>query len=94
MWKLISVVKSPKEGKKWMATFRDGDKEKHTHFGASGMDDYTITGDVERKRLYQERHKKDLDTGDYTRAGFLSYYLLWNKPTLRGSIADFRKRFN
>lgn len=93
MWKLISVVKSPKADKKWRANFSDGEKQKHTDFGASGMDDYTITGDEERKRLYMQRHKKDLDTGDYTRAGFLSYYLLWNKPTLRGSIADFRKRF-
>jgi hypothetical protein len=96
MWKLMSVEKSPKIGKKWRANFYDkeNDKRKHTDFGAAGMDDYTITGDLDRKRLYQERHKKDLDTGDYTRAGFLSYYLLWNKPTLRGSIADFRKRFH
>jgi len=89
----MSVVKSPKAQKKWRANFSDGDKTKHTDFGSAGMDDFTITGDEERKRLYRERHKKDLDTGDYTRAGFLSYYLLWNKPTLRGSIADFRKRF-
>jgi len=94
MWKLHSVEKSPKEGKKWRAIFVDGDKRKHTDFGASGMADFTLTGDEERKRLYQIRHKKDLDTGDYTRAGFLSYFLLWNKRTLTASIADFRKRFH
>ena len=26
-------------------------------------------------------------------AGSLSRYVLWNKPTLRGSISDYRKRF-
>jgi len=57
------------------------------------MDDFTLTKDVERRRLYRQRHAKDLNTGDYTRAGFLSYYLLWNLPTLTASIADFRKRF-
>ena len=27
-------------------------------------------------------------------AGSLSRYILWNKPTLKGSISDYRKRFN
>lgn len=92
-WKLKSVKRSPNPAKKWRATFTDGDKEKNTDFGAAGMNDFTITKDEERRRLYRERHAKDLNTGDYTRAGFLSYYLLWNLPTLTASIADFRRRF-
>ena len=39
------------------------------------------------------RHKKDLDTGDPTRAGYLSYYILWNKKTLAGSIKHFKNKF-
>jgi hypothetical protein len=93
MWKLKSVSRSPKPGKKWRATFTDGDKEKHTDFGAAGQADFTLTKDEERRRLYRQRHAKDLNTGDYTRAGYLSYHLLWNLPTLTASIADFRKRF-
>jgi hypothetical protein len=93
-YRLVSVEKSPKPEKKWVALFRDErGKEKRTHFGAAGMDDFTLTKDVERRRLYRQRHAKDLLTGDHTRAGFLSYYLLWNLPTLTASIADFRKRF-
>jgi phage terminase large subunit len=93
-WKLKSVTRSPKPEKKWVAKFQDENgKEKHTHFGAAGMDDFTLTKDEVQRERYRTRHAKDLDTGDYTRAGFLSYYILWNKPTITASVADFRKRF-
>lgn len=93
--KLLSVKPSDKPDKKYVATFeKDNGKEKKTHFGAAGMDDYTLTGDKEAKERYMKRHAKDLTTGDPTRAGFLSYYILWNKPTVTASIADYRKRFN
>jgi DNA adenine methylase len=35
---------------------------------------------------------KDLRTNDYRRAGYLSLFLLWNKPTLRESVKDFNNR--
>jgi hypothetical protein len=35
---------------------------------------------------------KDLITNDYTRPGYLSMFLLWNKETLKNSIKDFNKR--
>lgn len=96
MWKLVNVEKSPNDKKKWRANFYDKekDKKKHTDFGAAGMNDFTITNDVEKRELYRQRHKKDLDTEDPLRAGFLSYYLLWNKPTLTASISDYKRRFN
>ena len=44
--KLLSVKHSDKPDKKWMATFEtDTGRKKVTHFGAKGMDDYTIKGD-------------------------------------------------
>ena len=67
---------------------------KIVHFGSAGMDDYTITKDKEQRDRYRTRHKKDLETKDPTRAGYLSYYLLWNKETLTESIKDYKKRFN
>ena len=95
MWSLVSVTQSPKPTKKWVAKFRDQDgREKHTHFGSAGMDDFTLTRDTAQRDRYRQRHTKDLQTGDPTRAGFLSYYILWNKPTLTESIADYRKRFS
>ena len=91
---IISDSTNPK--KKLMATFYDneGKKIKTTHFGQAGADDYTITKDKEQRDRYRKRHKKDLDTNDYKKAGYLSFYLLWNKPTLTESIKDYKKRFN
>jgi len=89
--KLLEVKKSTRKDKKYMAVFDDGTS---TNFGSAGMDDYTITKDKEQRERYRTRHKKDLETKDPTRAGYLSYYLLWNKPTLKDSIAYYKKRFN
>lgn len=90
------IKKSDKPGKKLMAIFtKDNGRTKTTHFGAAGMDDYTITKDKERRRLYRERHKKDLTTKDPTRAGFLSYYILWGDSTSRQeNIKNYKRRFN
>jgi len=91
------VSKSDKPKKKYVAIFTDTEtgRTKKTYFGAAGMDDYTLTKDKEQRARYRSRHKKDLKTGDPTRAGFLSYYLLWGDSTsLRTNIASYKKRFN
>ena len=92
----VVISNSSKKDKKLMAEFFDGDKKvKTTHFGAKGMDDYTLTGDKKARERYRTRHKKDLDTKDPTRAGFLSYYILWGDSTSRDkNIKDYKKRFN
>lgn len=95
MWKLSKIIASPRADKKYRAIFIDTDgKTKHTDFGASGAEDYTIHKDKERRQRYLDRHKKDLETEDPTRAGYLSWYILWNKPTLKASIEDYKNRFN
>lgn len=95
---MVSVVikKSDKPGKKLVAIFtRDNGRTKKTYFGAAGMDDYTLTKDKEQRKRYRGRHKKDLSTGDYTRAGYLSYYILWGDSTSRReNIASYKRRFN
>ena len=90
------VKKSDRPDKKLMAIFtKDNGRTKTTHFGAKGMDDYTITKNKEQRKRYRERHKKDLKTRDYTRAGFLSYYILWGASTSRKeNIASYKRRFN
>jgi hypothetical protein len=90
------VKKSTKPGKKLMAVFtRDNGRTKTTHFGQATADDYTITKDKEQRKRYRTRHKKDLSTGDYTRAGFLSYYILWGDSTSRKeNILSYKRRFN
>jgi len=94
--RLLSVKKSDRPEKKFMAEFEmDNGRKRRTYFGAAGMDDYTITKDKEQRKRYRERHQKDLKTDDPTRAGFLSYYLLWGDSTsLRENIRMYKKKFN
>jgi hypothetical protein len=94
--KLIAVEKSPRKEKKWMAVFKDGEKIIKTHFGSAGAPDYTIGKTTKEQRdRYRTRHAKDLKTGDPTRAGFLSYYILWGDSSSMGiNISDYKKKFN
>ena len=95
MVKLIEIKKSTKPEKKLMAVFEtDTGRTKTTHFGQATADDYTLTHSKEQRERYRTRHKKDLQTADPTRAGFLAYYILWNKESVAASIADYKKRFN
>ena len=96
MPELLSVKKAQNGVHKYVATFlMDSGRHKRTYFGAAGMDDYTLTHDKEQRRRYRERHSKDLQTGDPTRAGFLSYYILWgNNTSIRQNIAAYKSRFN
>jgi len=94
--KLLSVTASTRPGKKLMAKFEtDAGRTKTTHFGASGMDDYTKTHDKEQRERYRARHKKDLETGDPSRAGHLAYWILWGESTsVASNISAYKRRFN
>ena len=92
MVKLLKVVPSTKFTKKFDAHFSDGTK---TSFGASGYQDYTQHHDRERREAYRRRHEADLETDDPTRAGFLSYYILWGDSiNMDTNIAAYKRRFN
>lgn len=93
--KLIKVVKSSNKIKKYDAYFLLNDKKtiKKTSFGAAGYSDYTKHNDRERKKRYLARHVINEDWNDVTSAGSLSRWILWNKPTLSGSILDFKRKF-
>ena len=94
MVKLIKIVPSSKADKKYEAHFvGDSGRTKVVHFGAKGMDDYTKTKDDDQRARYRTRHSGDNLT-DPTSAGSLSWYVLWSAPTLRGGIANYKKRFN
>ena len=67
---------------------------RNTDFGATGMDDYLHTGDKEQRKRYRERHIKDLETGDATRAGYLSMFILWGESqNFEKNLAAYKKRF-
>ena len=92
----VIIKKSSKSDKKYMAIFTNNDKSKKKtiHFGANGMSDYTIHKDKERMERYLNRHRKRENWEQCDTAGALSRWVLWNKPSLQGSIKDYKKKFN
>lgn len=88
---LVKITKSPKSGKKYRAHFSTG---KVTDFGATGYSDYTIHKDKERMQRYLNRHRKRENWGNMTSPGALSRWVLWNKPSLSASIADYKRRLS
>ena len=90
------VKKSNKPGKKYVAVFTDSSsgRKKETNFGDSSATDYLLSKDKSRRQRYRQRHKRDLQTKDPTRAGYLSWFLLWGASTsLRTNISAYKKRF-
>ena len=85
--------KSDKPDKKYYIITNN---DKKVYFGAAGMSDFTKHKDEARKQRYIKRHqnnenwsKPGIDT-----AGFLSRWLLWNKPTIKESYTDLERRFS
>jgi hypothetical protein len=102
--KLKSIRPSHKKDKKWDATFVYPDGHTKTvPFGAKkqvngkweDMSDYTKHKNPTRKQRYLKRHS---GMGEHWNkpdtAGALSRWVLWNKPSFRASVNDFKKRFN
>jgi hypothetical protein len=97
---LKNVVKSNDGKHKYVAIFDVNGREKKTSFGAEGYGDFIKfsqeskeEGLIHRER-YWDRHTKDLKSLDLTSPGWLSLFILWNKPTLKESIDDYKRRFN
>lgn len=92
--KLLGINKSDHKDKKWVAIFDDNGKIIKTHFGNSNYEDFTQHKDPIRAERYRKRHYKDLKTKDPTRAGYLSYYILWQYPNINKAIEEYKKKFN
>ena len=92
---LVSIKKATDGKHKLAATFKNKEtgRTKTTKFGAVGYTDYIKSGDEEKKKLYLTRHKARENWSDPTSAGALSKFILWNKPTLKASIDDYKKHF-
>ena len=69
------------------------DGRKKIYFGAVGYQDYTIHKDINRKERYNSRHRVRENWDDPETAGFWSKWILWNKPSIRQSVNDTKKRF-
>lgn len=93
--KLLSVVPAHDGVHKLSATFEtDSGRTKTTKFGSAGMTDYLKSKEPDRRERYRNRHAKDLQTNDPTRAGFLSWHLLWGSSTLLSqNIKAYKRKF-
>ncbi len=94
--RLKTVRRSHRPEKKWDAVFvKDNGREKIVPFGASGMSDYTKHKDKTRKQRYLGRHA---GMGEHWNKpdtpGALSRWILWNKPSFKTSLANFKRRFH
>jgi hypothetical protein len=98
---LLKIKKSHNSKKKYDAIFLNKTQKRRVSFGASGYNDYIkynqkfgkITAKIHKQR-YLKRHS---GMGEHWNRpdtpGALSRWVLWNKPTLKSSISDFKKRF-
>ena len=87
-------MRSKRSGKKFTAIFDVNGRKKTVSFGSAGMDDFTKTGDTAQRERYRSRHSKDLRTNDPTRAGFLSYYLLWGPSrSIQKNLSSYKRKF-
>ena len=92
--KLLKVEKANDGKHKFVAIFEKDGHEKHVPFGSKNMDDFTLTKDRDQRQRYRTRHSKDLETLDPTRAGYLSYYILWGDSTsVEKNIQAYKKMF-
>lgn len=93
--RLKTIRRSHRPDKKWDAVFVKPDgREIVTPFGQKGYSDYTKHKDPTRKMRYLNRHS---GMGEHwnqpTTPGALSKWILWNKPTFKASLKDFKRRF-
>lgn len=87
--KSYELFKSNKAGKKFCVF----NGSRVIHFGATGYSDYTIHKDKDRMIRYSNRHKNKENWKNKDSAGFWAKWILWNKPSLKASITDIKKRF-
>ena len=70
---------------------------KRVYFGAAGMSDFTKHKDEDRRKRYITRHEKNeskfWNKSGIDTASFWSRFLLWEKPTIKESYQDIKKRF-
>lgn len=90
----VDIKRDNTTKKKMVAIFYDkeGKKVKTTRFGADGYSDFTKHKDTERKARYLKRHAKE--KGGVMTASTLAKDILWNKPTLKASISNYKQKFN
>ena len=89
---IIHISESGRANKKWKAA---AEGQRTVHFGQRDAGDFTIHRDEAARQAYIARHSKPENwgrTGVMT-PGWLSRYLLWEKPSLDEAIAAASRKY-
>ncbi len=87
----IVITKSKKPDKKFDAII---DGKKTISFGDSSYQDYTKHKDPKRRENYISRHsKEDWSKSNIASPAWMSRYILWEKPTLKGAVDNANKKY-
>ena len=83
----IVIQKSKNSKKKYDAIFNGG---KTIAFGAKGYDDFITSKNELKRQNYIKRHSVNESWGrnNIESAGWLSRWILWEKPTLESAIRN------
>ena len=83
---IIYISESGRANKKWKA---ETEGKPTVHFGQRDAGDFTIHRDEAARQAYIARHGKaeNWDRSGVMTPGWLSRYLLWQKPSLDEAIA-------
>tara|TARA_B110000285_G_scaffold213827_1_gene258543 strand:+ start:50 stop:319 length:270 start_codon:yes stop_codon:yes gene_type:complete len=85
------IKPSTRQGKRYMATFKDGTI---IHFGLKGGSTYIDEGDKQKRSAYIARHRVNEDFNNPKTAGSLSRHILWGDSTsLSKNISAFKSKF-
>ena len=88
--KLLSVERSKRDKKKYVATFDNGEQ---IHFGHVDYKDYTAHHDEERRDTYRKSHEGG-HTAFPNSAAALEYHLLWgNSTSLQENVEKFKSAY-
>lgn len=89
----MEVVISPsKNKKKKFDAIIDG--KKTISFGDSAYQDYRQHKDPKRRENYISRHsKEDWSKSNIASPAWMSRYILWEKPTLKGAVDNANKKY-
>jgi len=87
----MELKQSTRKGKRYMIDY----KGKTIHFGSAIGETFIDHKDKNKKSAWEARHRKGQPSAwnDKNSPLFWARLLLWNKPTLRGSIEDVNKRY-
>ena len=87
----VVISKSDNKNKKYKSVI---DGKKTIHFGHSSYDDFTTHKNSKRRDNYIARtSKQDHSKQNVASPAWMSRFILWEKPTLKGAVESANKKY-